>query len=150
MTPEHVYVAVSYGTESSDWRRAEASIELVPLLWNTHSCDCLLWVIMRTYAVLNVTTEQCIQSTVWCHLACTGGLELASLRSYSLCGMFGEHSGVSCCRHQSVVAFHYRHLSLQQMSSLGLFNLTPPAIKIHACSGNTEQVLLLCLSLVLL
>lgn len=63
MTLEHVHVAVRCGTESSDWRRVGASIELVPLLWNTRSCDCLLRVIMWTYAVLNVTTEQCIWHT---------------------------------------------------------------------------------------
>ncbi len=42
MTLEHVQVAVSCGTEGCDWARLGASIELVPLLWNTHSCDCLL------------------------------------------------------------------------------------------------------------
>lgn len=46
MTHEHVH----------DWRKVWASIELVPLFWNMRSFDCLLWVIMWTCAVLNVTT----------------------------------------------------------------------------------------------
>ena len=48
-----------------------ASTELVPLLWNIHSCDCLPSVIMRTYAVLNVTTEQCIWPADPCSRTCT-------------------------------------------------------------------------------
>lgn len=63
MTLEHVRVVVGNERESCDWRRLGASIELVPLLWNTHSCDCLHQVIMWTYAVLNVTMEQCVRPT---------------------------------------------------------------------------------------
>lgn len=32
---------VANESESYDWTRAGASIELVPLLWNSHSCNCL-------------------------------------------------------------------------------------------------------------
>lgn len=41
MTPEHARLVVTNESESYDWTRAGASIELVPLLWNSHSCDCL-------------------------------------------------------------------------------------------------------------
>lgn len=50
--------------------------------------------------------QQCIRPTDWCHSACSAGLELGSLLSFILSGMFGEHPGVSCySRYQSDVAF---------------------------------------------
>lgn len=41
MTPEYVRLVDANESKSYDWTRAGASIALVPLLWNSHSCDCL-------------------------------------------------------------------------------------------------------------
>lgn len=105
MTPEHA--SKSYGTEGSDWRRVGASIELVPLLWNIRSCDCLLWVIMRTCAGLNVTTEQCIWHTAQ---ACSGGPALGSLVCVTIVGSLARSLVLQKLSNQGSFFFLFRNI----------------------------------------
>lgn len=82
MTPEHVRLVVTNEPEACDWTRAGASIVLVPLLWNSHSCDCL-----RCSDHVDLYRIECDNGTMpraW----------LGSLQPDPL-GCFGEASGIS-------------------------------------------------------